>query len=99
MDRAYPAAPAQRWQKDFLHHAVEGIRFFQVGSVIGARQDHQATRQHGAFEPKRDIVWSVDGGTRAFENAKDIIMSNFVVNGDGYVVDYHTGVIFVHGAK
>ena len=56
----------------------------------------------GEFQPVDDeglmqggIVWAVDGGSGIFEKAKGIITSNFTLDKDSNVIDYHHGVIFV----
>ena len=56
----------------------------------------------GEFQPIGDqglmqggIVWEVDGGSGIFERAKGIITSNFTLDKDNRVTDYHHGVIFV----
>jgi len=50
-----------------------------------------------AFAPCMRFTTEItgDGGSGIFENAKGIITSNFLVDDDSDVVDYHTGVIFV----
>ena len=56
----------------------------------------------GEFQPigaqglmQGGIVWEVDGGSGIFERAKGIITSNFTLDKDNRVTDYHHGVIFV----
>ncbi len=41
------------------------------------------------------IVWTVEGGSGQFDGATGIITSNFAVDADGEVTDYHCGVIFL----
>ena len=56
----------------------------------------------GEFQPIGDeglmqggIVWVVEGGNGIFEQAKGIITSNFTLDKESNVIDYHHGVIFV----
>ncbi|MBV8818796.1 MAG: hypothetical protein JO022_10605 [Acidobacteriaceae bacterium] len=41
------------------------------------------------------VIWKVDGGEGQFEKASGYITSNFSVNAEGDVVDYHMGSIFL----
>jgi hypothetical protein len=64
------------------------LRFSTVGSGYLAASADPA-RKHGT------VMWQVDGGDGQFAGASGLITSNFFVDDDGEVIDYHLGVILV----
>ncbi len=41
------------------------------------------------------VTWTVEGGEGQFAGAEGVITSNFTVDSNGAVVDYHLGVIYI----
>ena len=81
-----------------------GKKFWEWGTVAFGNNNVLKfdTVGTGEFQPIGDqglmqggIVWEVDGGSGIFERAKGIITSNFTLDKDNRVTDYHHGVIFV----
>jgi len=81
-----------------------GVLFREYGTVKFGDGDHSIrfdTIGSGSFAPAAEpgvlhgaILWSIEGGTGALKGASGIITSNFVIEADGSVTDYHFGVIF-----
>ncbi|MBT6443057.1 MAG: hypothetical protein HOK61_11575 [Alphaproteobacteria bacterium] len=81
-----------------------GVQFREYGTVKFGDGDNSIsfdTIGSGSFAPAAEpgvlhggILWSIEGGTGALKGASGIITSNFVIEADGSVTDYHFGVIF-----
>lgn len=82
-----------------------GVLFREYGTVKfgdGNSSISFDTIGSGSFAPAAEpgvlhggILWSIEGGTGALSGASGIITSNFVIEADSSVTDYHFGVIFI----
>lgn len=81
-----------------------GVEFREYGTITfgdGGNAIRFDTIGSGSFAPAAEpgvqhgtIMWRIEGGTGTFEGASGLITSNFIIEADGSVTDYHFGVIF-----
>ena len=102
LDPLFTEGAAAAQFSSVVENDIDGS-FTEAGTIsFGTGQLSFVTEGSGQLVPSVDaavqhgtVIWRIEGGTGAFEQATGFITSNFTVSEDAAVMDTQSGVIFL----